>query len=51
MKTLGGGALMVTGVLACPCHLPITLPIFAVLAGGTGLGAFLIANPNRSGVI
>ena len=36
---------MVTGVLACPCHLPITLPIVAVLAGGTGLGALLVENP------
>ena len=29
----------------CPCHLPITLSVFALLLGGTAAGALLRAHP------
>ena len=33
-----------TSVVACPCHLPITLPILVSLSAGTALGAWLLQN-------
>ncbi len=44
MSKVIGAALTVTGFLACPCHLLITLPLLAGLLGGTAAGAFLAAN-------
>ena len=44
MGKVWGGVLLVTGFIACPCHLIITLPIFLGLIAGTGLGAILAAN-------
>ena len=41
MRRLKGMALLATGILACPCHLPLTLGLLAVVFGGTALGAFL----------
>ncbi len=41
MRRLGGAVLAVTGVLACPCHLVVTLPLLAGLLAGTALGNFL----------
>ena len=41
MQTLKGIFLTLTGFLACPCHLPITLPLLIALTAGTALGAFL----------
>lgn len=35
---------IVTGFLACPCHLPLTLPLLLALAAGTAVGAFLANN-------
>lgn len=35
---------IITGFLACPCHLPITLPLLIALTAGTALGAFLANN-------
>ena len=32
------------GFVACPCHLPITLPIVLSLTAGTALGAWLLEN-------
>lgn len=29
------------GLAACPCHLPLTLPLLLALIGGTALGAWL----------
>jgi hypothetical protein len=29
----------------CPCHLPITLSVMALLLGGTGAGALLRPHP------
>ena len=44
MNRYWGGILTVTGFVACPCHLPLTLPIVLGILGGTGLGAFIGAN-------
>jgi hypothetical protein len=44
MRRLGGTLLMVTGFLACPCHLIITLPLLLSLVAGTALGSFLSHN-------
>ena len=44
MSRIWGGVLAVTGFLACPCHLPITLPLVLGVLGGTGIGSFIGAN-------
>ena len=44
MNKVWGGVLVVTGFIACPCHLVITLPRILGVLGGTGLGAFLSDN-------
>ncbi len=44
MRRMSGVALTVTGFLACPCHLIITLPLLAWLLAGTALGSFLTHN-------
>ena len=44
MSKAWGGVLVVTGFIACPCHLVITLPLFLGLVAGTGAGAILAAN-------
>ena len=44
MRRIGGIALTVTGFLACPCHLIITLPLLLSLLAGTALGSFLSHN-------
>jgi mercuric ion transport protein len=44
MRRIGGIALTVTGFLACPCHLIITLPWLASLLAGTALSSFLSRN-------
>lgn len=41
MGKLGGLALMVTGFIACPCHLPFTFALLTGVLGGTGVGAFV----------
>src|SRR5258708_12360248 len=40
-RTLVSWFLAVTGFLACPCHLVITLPLAATLLGGTALGGWI----------
>ncbi|MBI3287066.1 MAG: hypothetical protein HYZ68_03365 [Chloroflexi bacterium] len=35
---------IITALIACPCHLPITLLLLIGLAGGTALGTFLSQN-------
>ena len=40
-KKVGSSVLLVTGFLACPCHLPLTLPLLITLLGGTALGGWL----------
>lgn len=44
MHRISGVLLTVTGFLACPCHLIITLPLLASLLAGTALGSFLTHN-------
>ena len=44
MRRIGGIALTVTGFLACPCHLIITLPLLLSLLSGTAVGSFLNSN-------
>ena len=44
MRRIGGVVLTVTGFLACPCHLIITLPLLASLLAGTAVGSFLTRN-------
>jgi hypothetical protein len=44
MRRIGSVLLTVTGFLACPCHLIITLPLLASLLTGTALGSFLTHN-------
>jgi mercuric ion transport protein len=44
MRRIGGTRLSVTGFLACPCHLIVTLPLLISLLAGTALGSFLSRN-------
>jgi hypothetical protein len=40
-RTMSGWFFTVTGFLACPCHLVITLPLAAALLSGTALGGWI----------
>ena len=40
-RTITGWFLAVTGFLACPCHLVITLPLAAAALSGTALGGWI----------
>ena len=44
MGRIWGGVLVLTGIIACPCHLVITLPLVLGALGGTGLGGYLTDN-------
>jgi hypothetical protein len=44
MRRIGCVVLTVTGFLACPCQLIVTVPLLASLLAGTTLGSFLIRN-------
>ena len=44
MNKAWGGFLSVTGFLACPCHLPFSLPLALGVLGGTGVGGLIAAN-------
>jgi hypothetical protein len=39
-----GWVAVITAFVACPCHLPITLPIILSLTAGTALGAWIADN-------
>ncbi len=39
-----GYFLIVTGFLACPCHLPISLPFLLALTAGNVIAAFIANN-------
>jgi len=43
-RTIAGYFLTAISFLACPCHLPITLPVVAGLLSGTTLGIILATN-------
>src|SRR5258707_12693644 len=40
-RTITGWVLAITGFLACPCQLVITLPLAAALLSGTALGGWI----------
>lgn len=44
LRTMGRYTMLITGGLACPCHLPIVLPLMMGLLGGTALGAWISSN-------
>jgi len=33
--------LVITGILSCPCHLPLVLPLLGVALAGTAVGNFI----------
>jgi mercuric ion transport protein len=43
-RTITGRFLAVTGFLACPCHLVITLPLATALLSGTALGGWIVGH-------
>lgn len=46
------GLLWVAGAFVfCPCHLPITLSVLALMLGGTAAGALLRAHPYIAGAV
>jgi mercuric ion transport protein len=40
-RSVGSSLLLITALLACPCHGAITLPLLVALFGGTALGTWL----------
>jgi len=44
MQTIKGFAAGMVALVACPCHLPLTLPLLLVLTSGTAVGGWLVAN-------
>jgi hypothetical protein len=46
-----GMAWMIGAFVFCPCHLPITLSVLALLLGGTAAGGLLRAHPIIAGVV
>ena len=44
-RKLAGYVLAASAVVACPCHLALTLPLLLALVGGTALGGVLSQNP------
>ena len=46
-----GMAWVIGAFVFCPCHLPITLSVLALLLGGTAAGAMLRAHPYLAGAV
>ena len=46
-----GMAWVVGAFVICPCHLPLTLGLAAVLLSGTAAGALLSAHPYLAGAL
>lgn len=44
MRKIWAGVLVLTGIIACPCHLPLTLVLLAGVLGGSALGSFVADN-------
>ncbi|OUC06344.1 hypothetical protein RY27_21640 [Litorilinea aerophila] len=44
MQTIKGVAASVIALIACPCHLPLTIPLLLALTSGTALGLWLASN-------
>jgi cytochrome c biogenesis protein CcdA len=45
-----GMAWMIGAFVFCPCHLPITLSVLALMLGGTAAGVVLQAHPWWAGI-
>jgi len=41
MRKIWSGVLVVTALIVCPCHLPLTLGLLLAVLGGTAVGSFL----------
>lgn len=39
-RSIGSSLLLITGFLACPCHVSLTLPLLVALFGRTALGTW-----------
>ncbi len=35
------GLLIISGLISCPCHLPLVLPLLAAALAGTAVGTFI----------
>lgn len=44
MQMIKGAVGGLVALVACPCHLPVTLPAILLMTGGTAFGAWLAAN-------
>ncbi len=42
--SIKGYVVAAVALIACPCHLPLTLPIFLALTAGTAFGGWMAAN-------
>ncbi len=49
--TIRGYLAGVAAFIACPCHLPLTLPLLISLTAGTAFGAWLVQNTILVGAI
>lgn len=49
--TIKGGVAAAVAFVACPCHLPVTLPLLIALTAGTAFGTWLENNTVTVGVI
>lgn len=49
--SIKGGVAAVVAFAACPCHLPVTLPLLIALTAGTAFGTWLENNTITVGVI
>jgi mercuric ion transport protein len=49
--TVKGGVAAVVAFIACPCHLPLTLPLLIMLTASTAFGTWLENNTVTVGVI
>lgn len=45
-RSVGSSLLFITGFLASPCHVPLTLPLLVALFGGTAFGTWLSTHTN-----
>ena len=43
-QKIRGGLMFVISFIACPCHLPITMPLALALLAGTPLAAWIALN-------
>jgi mercuric ion transport protein len=44
IRSIRGYVSIAVGIITCPCHLPLTLPILLSLTAGTALGVWLKEN-------